>query len=150
MRTHHELCSEILREEEMLVEAHRSQIDGTMCLVKEEMELLKRFDAPTFCVGQGFLSAFNFFVPFLYATRFWATPTDFCSCPFARVNLQMSMQTSWKICWRGRWRASLLCVLVSRTSNPNLRKKKCSAHLSTSSPECLLNNNSYVAAVRLF
>lgn len=44
MRTHHDLCTAILQEEENIVEAHREQIDVTMQLVKEEMELLKRFD----------------------------------------------------------------------------------------------------------
>jgi hypothetical protein len=35
VRSHHELCSEILREEEDIVEAHRTQIDQIMKLVKE-------------------------------------------------------------------------------------------------------------------
>ena len=34
-QTHQVLCSEILAEEERVVEAHRSQIDQTMKLVKE-------------------------------------------------------------------------------------------------------------------
>lgn len=44
LKTHVDLCSTILREEESIVEAHRGQIDSTMKGVKEEMELLKRFD----------------------------------------------------------------------------------------------------------
>jgi kinesin family protein 2/24 len=44
MRTHTDLCSRILREEELLLEAHRDQIDSTMKLVKQEMMLLKQFD----------------------------------------------------------------------------------------------------------
>jgi kinesin family protein 2/24 len=43
-QTHTDLCSTILREEESIVEAHRGQIDSTMRGVKEEMELLKKFD----------------------------------------------------------------------------------------------------------
>lgn len=42
--THMDLCSTIRDEEEAIVEAHRAQIDSTMRGVKEEMELLKRFD----------------------------------------------------------------------------------------------------------
>lgn len=45
---HDDLCSDILREEESIVEAHRGQIDSTMRGVKEEMELLKRFDMKGF------------------------------------------------------------------------------------------------------
>jgi len=43
-KTYMDLGSTILREEESIVEAHRAQIDSTMKGVKEEMELLKRFD----------------------------------------------------------------------------------------------------------
>jgi kinesin family protein 2/24 len=43
-KTYMDLGSTILREEESIVEAHRAQIDTTMKGVKEEMELLKRFD----------------------------------------------------------------------------------------------------------
>ena len=42
--THMDLCGTIRVEEENIVEAHRAQIDLTMKGVKEEMELLKRFD----------------------------------------------------------------------------------------------------------
>ena len=45
VRTHTDLCSQILHEEEMLLEAHRDQIDYTMKIVKKEMMLLKRFDS---------------------------------------------------------------------------------------------------------
>ena len=44
MKTHTELCSAILRQEETLLEAHRTQVDATLRFVKEEMGLLKRFD----------------------------------------------------------------------------------------------------------
>lgn len=52
VQTHHELCSEILQEEEDIVEAHRGQIDMTMQLVKEEMELLKQFDILGYSVDE--------------------------------------------------------------------------------------------------
>eukprot|EP00455_Lapot_gusevi_P045954 TRINITY_DN5962_c0_g1_i1.p1 TRINITY_DN5962_c0_g1~~TRINITY_DN5962_c0_g1_i1.p1 ORF type:complete len:299 (-),score=81.04 TRINITY_DN5962_c0_g1_i1:127-897(-) len=44
VRTHHDLASKILDEEEVIIEAHRKQIDETMRLVKEEMEILRKFD----------------------------------------------------------------------------------------------------------
>lgn len=44
VRTHTDLCTRILREEEQLLEAHRDQIDSTMKTVKKEMILLKQFD----------------------------------------------------------------------------------------------------------
>ncbi len=45
VRTHTELCTQIMQEEEVLVESHRMHIDVTMKLVKQEMELLKKFDS---------------------------------------------------------------------------------------------------------
>jgi kinesin family protein 2/24 len=51
-RTHMDLVSTILREEENIVEAHRAQIDSTMKGVKEEMELLKKFDTNGFTVDE--------------------------------------------------------------------------------------------------
>jgi len=44
LRTHSDLCSTILLEQDSIVDAHRLQIDSTMKGVKEEMELLKKFD----------------------------------------------------------------------------------------------------------
>lgn len=44
MRTHQDLAADILMEEEAIVEEHRAQIDSTMTLMKQEMELLKKFD----------------------------------------------------------------------------------------------------------
>ena len=43
-QTHNAIASKILEDEEDLVDAHRRQIDETMKLVKEEMDLLRRFD----------------------------------------------------------------------------------------------------------
>lgn len=40
-RTHTDLCSTILNEEDSIMEAHRASIDMTMKLIKEEVELLR-------------------------------------------------------------------------------------------------------------
>lgn len=52
MMTHQAIATAILEEEDDLVQAHRLQIDEAMQLVKEEMGLLKKFDALEFSVDE--------------------------------------------------------------------------------------------------
>lgn len=51
-KTHSELCMKIMHEEEALMESHRLHIDATMRIVKQEMELMKRFDTMGHSVDQ--------------------------------------------------------------------------------------------------
>jgi hypothetical protein len=50
--THADVCHEILQFEESMVESHRASIDTAMKVVKEEMELLKKFDSMDYNVDQ--------------------------------------------------------------------------------------------------
>jgi kinesin family member 2/24 len=52
VQTHQQLCSEILKEEEEIVNMHRAQIDQNMKVVREEMDLLRQFDQLAFNVDE--------------------------------------------------------------------------------------------------
>ena len=45
-KAHDELINVILEEEELVIQAHRTQIESTMDLVKKEMSLLAEVDKP--------------------------------------------------------------------------------------------------------